>query len=67
MEWVDKGAPQGNPADGPKPLEFKPADEWVMGEPDLVIQMEKGFTIWPRVRTSFRARSSIRRSQKTAT
>jgi hypothetical protein len=45
VEWVDKGAPQGNPADGPKPLEFKPADEWVMGEPDLVVQMEKGFTI----------------------
>jgi hypothetical protein len=43
--WVDGGAPQGNPADAPKPLEFKPVDDWVFGEPDLVVTMEKGFTI----------------------
>ena len=45
VRWVDGGASQGNPADAPKPLEFKPADEWEFGEPDLVVTMEKGFTI----------------------
>ena len=28
-----------------KPLQFKPADEWAFGEPDLIVSMEKGFTI----------------------
>ena len=43
--WVDGGALQGNPADAPPPLKFTPADEWIYGEPDLVVQMQKGFTI----------------------
>ena len=42
---MDGGAPQGNPADAPPPLEFTPVDDWVYGEPDLVVTMEKGFTI----------------------
>jgi hypothetical protein len=45
VSWIDGGAPQGNPADAPAPLVFKPVDEWEFGEPDLVVQMEKGFTI----------------------
>lgn len=45
VKWVDRGAPQGHPADAPKPLEFKAVDDWVFGEPDLVVTMEKGFTI----------------------
>jgi hypothetical protein len=45
VSWVDGGAPQGNPADAPAPLKFSPVDEWVFGEPDLVVRMEKGFTI----------------------
>jgi hypothetical protein len=44
-KWVDGGALQGNPADVPPPLKFTPADEWIYGEPDLVVQMQKGFTI----------------------
>ena len=35
--WVDSGAPQGDPADAPPPVEFKPLDAWTFGEPDLVI------------------------------
>ena len=35
--WVDNGAPQGNPADMPPPLEFLDADQWAIGEPDLII------------------------------
>ncbi len=45
VRWVDGGAQQGNPADGPPPRKFTPLDEWVYGEPDLVVQMEKGFKI----------------------
>src|SRR5258706_11105441 len=35
--WVDAGAPQGKPADMPPPLVFASADQWVIGEPDLVV------------------------------
>ena len=35
VSWIDNGAPQGNPADAPTALKFSPADEWVLGEPDL--------------------------------
>jgi hypothetical protein len=36
-EWVDKGAPRGNPADMPPPLVFTAADKWDIGEPDLIV------------------------------
>ena len=36
-EWVDGGAPRGNPADMPPPLVFAAADEWGIGEPDLIV------------------------------
>ena len=36
--WVDNGAPEGDPADMPPPLDF-PADRgWTLGEPDLVLR-----------------------------
>ena len=34
--WVDAGAPEGDPADLPEPLAFDP--EWALGEPDLVLE-----------------------------
>src|ERR1700704_6205380 len=36
--WVDGGAPRGNPADMPKPLEFDTTDKWTIGEADLVLR-----------------------------
>ena len=36
--WVDSGAPLGNPADLPPPLDFGNEDEWSIGEPDLVFE-----------------------------
>jgi len=36
--WVDSGAPRGNPADMPSPLDFDDADKWTIGEPDLVLR-----------------------------
>ena len=38
-KWVDGGAPRGNPADMPKPLEFDNTDKWTIGEPDLILQI----------------------------
>ena len=36
--WVDTGAPLGDPADMPPPVDFPDASEWQIGEPDLVVQ-----------------------------
>ena len=33
--WADNGAPRGNPADGPPPLDLS-TNEWTIGEPDLI-------------------------------
>ncbi|MDX1383154.1 MAG: cytochrome c [Thermoanaerobaculia bacterium] len=38
VAWVGAGAPRGNPADAPPPVEFSPLDAWTFGEPDLVIK-----------------------------
>lgn len=35
--WADAGAPRGNPADLPPPIEWVDANEWTIGEPDLVV------------------------------
>jgi hypothetical protein len=35
--WVDAGAPQGDPADMPKPPRF--TDGWQLGEPDLIVDL----------------------------
>jgi hypothetical protein len=34
--WVDSGAPQGDPADLPKPLDFSNENTWFIGQPDLL-------------------------------
>ncbi|MEE2777241.1 MAG: hypothetical protein VYE73_10850 [Acidobacteriota bacterium] len=36
-KWVKDGAPQGDPADAPPPLDLTGSDNWTIGEPDLVI------------------------------
>jgi len=37
-KWADAGAPQGNPADMPRPLDFDDSDKWTIGEPDLILK-----------------------------
>ena len=37
VQWVDNGAPRGNPADMPPPREFDDMDRWHIGEPDLIV------------------------------
>jgi hypothetical protein len=46
LRWVDAGAPQGNPADAPKPLAFAPDSNWFMGEPDLKVTTPNDFTMY---------------------
>ena len=36
-KWVDNGAPEGDPADLPPPVEFLGANEWEIGQPDLIL------------------------------
>ena len=36
--WADHGAPLGNPADLPPPLDFGNEDEWTIGQPDLILE-----------------------------
>lgn len=42
-DWADKGAPRGDAKKEPKPPAFKPG--WAIGEPDMVLQMEKPFKV----------------------
>ncbi|MFB3112161.1 MAG: cytochrome c, partial [Gemmatimonadales bacterium] len=36
--WADNGAPQGDPADMPAPVQFAESGAWTIGEPDLIIR-----------------------------
>ena len=38
-QWADNGAPQGNRADTPPPINFADANAWTIGEPDLIVVM----------------------------
>ena len=35
--WADAGAPRGNPADLPPPVEWANAQEWTIGTPDVIV------------------------------
>jgi uncharacterized protein (TIGR03437 family) len=41
-QWVEAGAPEGDPADLPPPLSFP--DGWTLGLPDLIITPETDYT-----------------------
>src|SRR5437870_4438066 len=45
-KWAESGAPQGNPADMPKPLTFAPETDWFIGEPDLKVTTPNDFTMY---------------------
>ena len=44
LDWVDAGAPEGDPALAPPPLEW-PSDGWRRGTPDAVFQMPETFDV----------------------
>lgn len=39
--WAANGAPQGDPADMPPPLEFDDSGAWQLGEPDVVVETDE--------------------------
>ena len=41
-KWVDDGAPEGNPADLPPPVDF--SSGWALGQPDLVLSYPQTYT-----------------------
>jgi hypothetical protein len=43
--WVDHGAPEGNPADMPPPRQFSDLDKWQIGKPDVVVSMTKPYRL----------------------
>ena len=43
--WVDRGAPEGNPADMPPPRQFSDLDKWQIGKPDIVVSMKKPYRL----------------------
>ena len=36
--WVDNGAPRGNPADMPTPINWDSSETWTIGEPDMILR-----------------------------
>jgi hypothetical protein len=42
-EWVKQGMPEGNPKDAPPAPKF--SSGWMLGEPDLVVEMPAGFHV----------------------
>jgi hypothetical protein len=46
VRWAESGAPQGNPADMPKPLTFRSDAEWFTGEPDLTVTTDNDFVMY---------------------
>lgn len=56
VRWVDAGAPQGNPADMPRPREFPDAETWQIGKPDVIVMLPRDIVVganapdvWPDV------------------
>jgi hypothetical protein len=47
-QWVDNGAPEGDPADMPAPLTFASDKTWFIGTPDLLATTEKDFTMYAK-------------------
>jgi hypothetical protein len=46
VRWADAGAPQGNPADMPPPLAFRPETDWFIGDPDLRVTTPNDFEMY---------------------
>lgn len=42
IDWVQAGAPEGDPADLPEPLDL--TSQWALGQPDVELQMAESYT-----------------------
>ncbi len=45
VDWAKSGAPAGDPADAPEPLEWPSDEGWLIGEPDLVLQFDEPYFV----------------------
>lgn len=45
VNWVDAGAPKGDPANMPPPLNFGDDSQWRMGQPDLIVTLPKDILV----------------------
>ena len=45
VKWVDAGSPEGNPADMPKSLAFDDNSKWHIGNPDIVVKLQKAVVV----------------------
>lgn len=45
VNWVRSGAPRGNPADAPAPIDWPKNEGWTIGEPDLIITMPEPYLV----------------------
>ena len=45
VNWVDAGAPKGDPAHMPPPLNFGDDSQWRMGQPDLIVTLPKDILV----------------------
>ncbi|MFN7016406.1 MAG: redoxin domain-containing protein, partial [Fimbriimonadales bacterium] len=45
VQWVESGAPMGDPNDLPPPKKFN--DEWVLGPPDIIVEMPVEYEVGP--------------------
>ena len=52
QQWAKAGAPEGNPADAPKPPTF--SGGWQLGTPDLVLTLPEPYVLQPGGRDVFR-------------
>ena len=43
--WVDAGAPRGNPADAPPPIELADLDDWRIGTPEWIVELPEEQTV----------------------
>ncbi|MCY4029834.1 MAG: hypothetical protein OXH75_26405 [Acidobacteria bacterium] len=43
--WVDSGAPRGNPADAPPPIELADLDDWRIGTPEWIVELPEEQTV----------------------
>jgi len=50
-KWVDAGASRGNPKDMPAPRVWK--DDWVNGEPDLIVKVQHPYTLKPSAKDQY--------------
>jgi peroxiredoxin/mono/diheme cytochrome c family protein len=45
LNWIDAGAPEGDPADAPRPIRWPDPTDWAIGKPDFVYRMPEAFVV----------------------